>query len=467
MQRSLINDILNQGTAGQTVQIGGWLRTRRDSRGGFSFLEISDGSCIHTLQVVVDASLENYENEILKLKTGAALIVEGTLKNSEGKGQRLEMQAGSVMQTGVSSDEFPIQKKRHSFEHLRTMQHLRPRTNTIAAVLRVRSKLSHAIHSFFQQRSFHYIQTPIITASDCEGAGHLFQVTTLPPGSQRQPDADFFGLPTYLTVSGQLEGEACALALGQIYTFGPTFRAENSNTSRHLAEFWMVEPEVAFARLDQNAALAEDFLKAVTSSLLASCADDLAFFNQRIDSGVLERLHNLVEQPFERITYSEAVQILELADIRFEFPVKWGSDLQSEHERYLCETHFGGPVIVTDYPKEIKSFYMRLNDDDKTVAAMDVLAPGIGEIIGGSEREERLDVLSSRMQASGLDPEEYSWYLDLRRYGSAPHSGFGLGLDRFVQYITGMENIRDVSAFPRTPRHARVHSAVPGDQLRS
>ncbi|MCR9141116.1 MAG: asparagine--tRNA ligase [bacterium] len=469
MQRILIRDVLQLPGDDRSIQVAGWVRTRRDSRGGFSFLEINDGSTIKNIQIVAEATLANYESEILTATTGASVFVSGTLKASPGKGQSVEIHAGSVTVLGGADASFPIQKKRHSFEYLREIAHLRPRTNTFGAVFRLRNAISFAIHKFFQENGFYYIHTPIITGNDAEGAGQLFHVTNFDldqvPKRDQEPgrggvafEKDFFGAPVHLTVSGQLEGEAYAMSLGRIYTFGPTFRAENSNTSRHLAEFWMVEPEMAFATLEDDAQLAEDFLRYVFKYVLEHSRDDLEFFNQWIDKSCLARLESLADSPFERMSYTEAVTILEQAaqtkSKKFEFPVAWGRDLQSEHERYLCEEHVGKPVILTDYPKEIKAFYMRLNDDDKTVRAMDVLVPGVGEIIGGSEREDRLDVLEARMRDHGLEPDAYQWYLDLRRYGSTPHAGFGLGLERLVQFISGMENIRDVVPFPRTPGNA-------------
>lgn len=465
MKRILIRELLSTPGDDRTVQLAGWVRSRRDSKGGFSFLELNDGSVFTSIQVVAPADLPNYASVVLKAATGAAVHVTGTLKESPGKGQSVEVHASQIELLGEAPAEFPIQKKRHSFEYLREIAHLRPRTNTFGAVFRLRSAVSFAVHQFFRERDFHYIHTPIITGNDAEGAGHLFAVTgfdlNMVPreGGSVKWSEDFFGIPTYLTVSGQLEGEAYAMSLGRIYTFGPTFRAENSNTSRHLAEFWMIEPEMAFADLDDDAQLAEDFLKYIFRYVLEHCRTDLDFFNERIDKDAVPRLERLAEAPFERMTYTEAMEILEQAVASkkktFEFPVKWGVDLQSEHERYLTEEHVRKPLILTDYPKDIKAFYMKLNDDGKTVRAMDVLVPGVGEIIGGSEREARLDVLSERMQAHGLDTDAYAWYLDLRRYGSAPHAGFGLGLERLVQFISGMENIRDVVPFPRTPGNAR------------
>ena len=460
MQRSLIRDLLLLPGDDRQVQLAGWVRTRRDSRGGFSFLEINDGSTIKNIQIVAEASLPNYESEILHAATGASVFVSGVLKASPGKGQAVEVHAISVAVLGGADATFPIQKKRHSFEYLREIAHLRPRTNTFGAVFRLRSVISFAIHRFFQERGFNYIHTPIITGNDAEGAGQMFHVTAFDLAQVPRStvgvdyDRDFFGIPVHLTVSGQLEGEAYAMALGRIYTFGPTFRAENSNTSRHLAEFWTVEPEIAFATLEDDADLAEEFLRYIFQYVLENCGDDLEFFNQWVDKECLTRLTELATSKFERMTYTDAVAVLEKAPRKFQFPVGWGRDLQSEHERYLSEEYFKKPVILTDYPKDIKAFYMRLNDDGKTVRAMDVLVPGVGEIIGGSEREDRYDVLESRMREHGLNLDAYQWYLDLRKYGSTPHAGFGLGLERLVQFISGMENIRDVVPFPRTPGNA-------------
>ena len=447
---------------GEQVTVRGWIRSKRDSKAGISFLAIHDGSCFDPIQAVVPSELSNYEDEVLHITTGCAVEVTGELVESQGKGQSLEIQANAVSVIGWVEDaeSYPIAKKRHSFEYLRTVAHLRPRTNTFGAITRVRTVLAHAIHDYFFQNGFHWINTPIITASDCEGAGELFRVSTLdlanvPRGEGDAVDfsEDFFGEESFLTVSGQLNVEAYCLAMSKVYTFGPTFRAENSNTSRHLAEFWMVEPEIAFADLNQLADLAEDMLKHVFAVVLERCGEDMAFFEQRIDKTAIERLRTVVDSHFERIDYSEAVNILENCGESFEFPVEWGKDLQSEHERYLAETHVGRPVVVMNYPKEIKAFYMRLNDDGKTVAAMDVLAPGIGEIIGGSQREERLDVLDARMAEHGLSGQ-LEWYRDLRRFGTVPHAGFGLGFERLLNYITGMENIRDAIPFPRTPGNA-------------
>ena len=462
MQRTLIREALNATPADAPVTVAGWVRTVRTSKGGFSFITLNDGSCMATIQVVADGKLPNYQSEIVHLTAGCSLVVTGRLVASSGKGQRVEIQAGEIRVVGTADAEhYPIQPKRHTMEFLRTVAHLRPRTNTFGAVARVRSAMSAAIHEFFQSQGFIYLHTPIITASDCEGAGQLFRVTALdaqnlPRGDDGQVDfaADFFGRSTYLTVSGQLEAETYACALGNVYTFGPTFRAENSNTPRHLAEFWMVEPEMAFCDLAGNADLAEEFLKFLFAAVLERCADDMEFFNKRIDNTVLDTLRQIAEADFVRISYTEAVERLEGARKRWEFPVCWGNDLQTEHERFLTEETFKRPIIVTDYPASIKPFYMRVNDDGRTVAAMDVLVPKIGEIIGGSQREERADVLEDRMRQTHVNPDDYWWYLDLRRYGAVPHAGFGLGLERTIQFVTGMANIRDVIPFPRTPRSA-------------
>jgi asparaginyl-tRNA synthetase len=446
---------------GKKVRLGGWVRTRRDSKGGFSFLELNDGSCFGNIQVVADSKLPNYETEIKKLGAGASVGVTGEVKSSPAPGQPTEVHAESVSVLGWADPEhYVLQKKRHSFEFLRTIAHLRPRTNTFGAVARVRNCICRSIHDFFQEQGFLYVHPPIITASDCEGAGQMFKVTTLDLGEVPRQDGavdftrDFFGRPSYLTVSGQLEAEIFACAVGKVYTFGPTFRAENSNTSRHLAEFWMVEPEMAFFDLKDNMDLAEAFLKRIMRDALARCPEDMKFFNDRIDNSVLATLEQIIQKEFVRLSYTEAVAILQKSAATFEFPVNWGTDLQAEHERYLTEQHYQGPVILFDYPKAIKPFYMRVNEDDKTVRAMDVLVPRVGEIIGGSQREERLDVLECRMREMNLQPESYWWYLDLRRYGTVPHSGFGLGLERTVQFVTGMANIRDVIPFPRTPGSA-------------
>jgi len=452
----------DEAQIGKHAMIRGWIRTRRDSKGGFSFLEVNDGSCLANLQIIADGQLPNYESDIKHLTAGCSVTVSGEIKASGGKGQSTELQAAElIVHGGADPETYPLQKKRHSFEKLREWAHLRPRTNALGAVMRVRNRICRSIHDFFQEDDFLYIQTPIITASDCEGAGEMFRVTTLDPASPPRNDAgdvdysqDFFDRPTYLTVSGQLEGEIYASALGKVYTFGPTFRAENSNTSRHLAEFWMVEPEAAFFDLDDNMDLAERFLKRIVSDVLDNCEQDMSFFAERVDKEAPARLQQIAENKFQRVPYTEAIAILEQSGQKFDYPVAWGTDLQAEHERFLTEQHFRSPVILFDYPRSIKPFYMRVNDDDKTVRAMDVLAPGVGEIIGGSQREERLDVLESRMTEQGLDPQHYWWYTDLRRYGSVPHSGFGLGLERMVQFVTGMANIRDVIAFPRTPGNA-------------
>ncbi|AKH68341.1 asparaginyl-tRNA synthetase [Spongiibacter sp. IMCC21906] len=453
--------LAGEAEIGSAVTVKGWVRSRRDSKGGFSFLAVHDGSCHAAIQAVLPGELENYQRELLQLTAGCSVIVEGELVASQGKGQAVEIQAAKVEVVGLvdDPDSYPVAKKRHSFEYLRSVAHLRPRTNTFGAITRVRTVLANAVHRYFFERGFQWINSPLITASDCEGAGELFRVSTLdfmnlPRDEKGGVDfgEDFFGREAFLTVSGQLNAEAYALAMSKVYTFGPTFRAENSNTSRHLAEFWMVEPEIAFADLNDDAALAEDFLRYLLGQVLEQCQEDLAFFNEFIDKGVLARLQQVAETGFARMTYTEAVKILETSGQKFEYPVKWGADLQSEHERFLCEQHIGGPLVVTDYPKEIKAFYMRMNDDGKTVAAMDVLAPGIGEIIGGSQREERLDVLDARMAEQNV--HGLGWYRDLRRYGTVPHAGFGLGFERLLNYITGMENVRDAIPFPRVPRHA-------------
>jgi len=447
---------------GRQVILQGWIRTRRDSKGGFSFLELNDGSCLANIQIVADADLPNYAAHVKRLSAGCSVTICGEIKPSGGRGQATEIHATKVKVHGwADPEDYPLQKKRHSFEKLREWTHLRPRTNTFGAVARVRNRISHSIHEFFQENGFLYVHTPIITASDCEGAGEMFRVTVLDPAnpprtSEGQVDyaQDFFDRPSYLTVSGQLEGEIYATALGKVYAFGPTFRAENSNTSRHLAEFWMVEPEMAFYELEDGMRLAEQFLKRIATDVLNGCGEDLEFFQQRIEKGVLETLQTIAQREFCRLSYTEAVGRLEASGEKFEFPVTWGCDLQAEHERYLTEKVFQGPVLVHDYPREIKPFYMKLSDDEKTVRAMDVLVPRVGEIIGGSQREDRLDTITARMQQQGLDPADYWWYLDLRRFGTVPHSGFGLGLERMVQLVTGMANIRDVIPFPRTPGNA-------------
>jgi len=447
-------------TIGRHVTLQGWIRTRRDSK-GFSFLEINDGTSLANMQIIADAELPNYEGEIKHLTAGCSVTVRGEVKPSGGKGQATELHADELIVHGWAEPEsYPLQKKRHSFEKLREWAHLRTRTNTFGAVFRVRNRMSHAIHEFFQVRGFLYIQTPVITASDCEGAGELFRVTTLDLENVPQGEGgidfqqDFFDRPSFLTVSGQLEAEIFACSLGKVYTFGPTFRAENSNTSRHLAEFWMIEPEMAFYELNDNMDLAEAFLKHIFHDALEHCQEDMRFFQQRIDEDAIERLQAIVESDFIRLSYSEAIDYLNRSGKKFDYPVSWGADLQAEHERYLTEEKFKAPMILFDYPRSIKPFYMRVNDDGKTVRAMDVLVPQVGEIIGGSQREERLDVLRERMTEQGLNPDDYWWYLDLRRYGTVPHSGFGLGLERLVQFVTGMGNIRDVIPFPRTPGNA-------------
>jgi len=450
-----------EAAIGQTVRVRGWLRSKRDSRAGISFLAVHDGSCFGAIQAVVPDTLPNYQSELLRLSTGCAVAITGELVESQGKGQSLEIQATDVVVIGWVDDPetYPIAKKRHSFEYLREQAHLRPRTNTIGAITRVRTTLANAIHNYFHDHGFHWINTPIITGSDCEGAGELFRVSTLDfanlprtPGGEVDFSQDFFSGESFLTVSGQLEVESYCLAMSKVYTFGPTFRAENSNTSRHLAEFWMVEPEIAFADLNDNADLAEALLKYVLNRVLEEREDDMAFFAQHIDKTVMARMRGVIDHDFARMDYSEAINILSNCGEQFEFPVAWGVDLASEHERYLAEQHVGRPVVVMNYPREIKAFYMRLNDDGKTAAAMDVLAPGIGEIIGGSQREERLDVLDSRIDEHLK--EELWWYRDLRRYGSVPHAGFGLGFERLLNYVTGMDNVRDAIPFPRTPGHA-------------
>jgi asparaginyl-tRNA synthetase len=441
VSRPRVRELLERGEPGSAVEVAGWLRSARHGK-EVSFLDLSDGSCLAGLQLVVSPELPNYESELRHLGTGSAVIAAGTLVASPASGQRVELRATRVEKVGGVDADYPLQKKRHSFEFLRTIAHLRPRTNTLGAVLRVRNVAARAIHDFFQRRGFVWLHAPILTAADAEGAGAMFEVA----GSK-----EFFGRKARLTVSGQLEAEVGALALTDVYTFGPTFRAENSNTSRHLAEFWMVEPEMAFCDLDGNVALAEAFLREVLGRVLAEAADDMRFFDERIEKGVVATLEHVVASPFERLPYGEAVSILEKSGRSFEFPVRWGTDLQSEHERYLTEEHVKRPVVVTDYPAAIKAFYMYANDDGRTVRAMDVLVPRIGEIVGGSQREHRHDRLEARMRALGMEVEPLRWYLDLRRFGSAPHAGFGLGFERLVQFATGMANIRDVIPFPRVP----------------
>ena len=455
--RAWIRELLTPASAGRRVEVRGWVRTKRPSKAGVTFVEINDGSSLSNLQVVVPQELDDYDSVIADLSTGSSVVVRGEMVESPAPEQPTELRASSVELVGEAPD-YPLAKKRHSFEYLRTVAHLRPRTNTFGAVARVRNQVSRSIHDYFQARGYLYIQTPIITSIDAEGAGQMFHVTSLdlhhPPLLDGSVDfaSDLFGRPTHLTVSGQLEAEIMATALTRVYTFGPTFRAENSNTSRHLSEFWMIEPEIAFCDLSCLMDVAEDFLRTLFSDVLEHCAEDMKFFNDRIDPTVIETLRHIIASDFVRLSYSGAIDILQGSGQSFEFPVRWGADLQAEHERFLTEHEFKRPVILVDYPASIKAFYMRLNDDGQTVAAMDVLVPRIGEIIGGSQREERLAVLADRLQAHGLDPAAYWWYLDLRRYGSVPHAGFGLGLERVVQFITGMANIRDVIPFPRTPR---------------
>lgn len=459
-----ITDVLSgKYPVNEAITVHGWIRTRRDSKAGISFLAIHDGSCFDAIQAIVPNDLNNYQSDVLKLTTGAAVKVTGTLVESPGKGQSFEIQATDVEVLGFvdDPDTYPMAAKRHSIEFLREQAHLRARTNIGGAVTRVRNTLAQAVHRFLHSKGYFWISTPLITGSDCEGAGEMFRVSTLdmenlPRTEQGNIDysEDFFGKETFLTVSGQLNVETYCCALSKVYTFGPTFRAENSNTSRHLAEFWMVEPEIAFADLSDAADLAEEMLRYVFKAVLEERADDMAFFQQRVDKTVIDRLNSVIDSEFVRMDYTDAITILQECGEKFENPVSWGVDLNSEHERYLAEKHVGGPVVLQNYPKDIKSFYMRLNDDGKTVAAMDVLAPGIGEIIGGSQREERLDVLDKRLAEMNLDPADYSWYRDLRRYGTVPHSGFGLGFERLVAYATGIQNVRDVIPFPRTPNNA-------------
>lgn len=459
--KTVIKDIYRNTDkyANETITIGGWVRTLRASK-TFGFIEVNDGSFFKSVQVVFEEGLSNFA-EIEKVGVGTSLSITGVLVLTPDNKQPFEIKATEISVEGSSPSDYPLQKKRHSFEYLRTIAHLRPRTNTFAAVFRVRSLAAYAIHSFFNERGFVYVHTPIITASDCEGAGEMFQVTTMdmnnPPRTEEGAldySQDFFGKMANLTVSGQLSAETYALAFRNVYTFGPTFRAENSNTPRHAAEFWMIEPEIAFADLQDDMEMAEDMLKYVINYVMENAPEEMEFFNNFVDKGLLERLNNIVSSDFGRVTYTEAVEILKKADVKFDYPVEWGIDLQTEHERYLTEQVFKKPVFVTDYPKDIKAFYMRMNDDNKTVAAMDLLVPGVGEIIGGSQREERYDVLVSRMKEMGLKEEDYWWYLDLRKYGGTKHAGFGLGFERCVMYITGMTNIRDVVPFPRTTKNA-------------
>jgi len=462
MEKITVSAAREVDAVGKKVVLHGWVRTRRDSKGGFSFIELNDGSSQGNVQIVAPGDLSNYESVIKHIPTGASIVVEGEVKSSPAKGQATEVQASKIELIGSADPEnYPLQKKGHTFEFLRTIAHLRPRTNTFGAIARLRNQVSKSIHDFFQERGFLYIHTPIITASDCEGAGALFRVSTIDPDKAPQGEGgstdytkDFFHKPTFLTVSGQLQVESFACSLGLVYTFGPTFRAENSNTPRHLAEFWMIEPEMAFYDLTDNMTLAEAFLKRIIKDALENCAEDMKFFSERIDKELFARLENVLNNPFKRVPYTEAVETLQKSGQTWEFPVSWGNDLQSEHERFLTEKHFKCPVVLYDYPRTLKPFYMRVNDDGKTVRAMDVLVPGVGEIIGGSQREERLDVLEARMKEQGLNPEAYSWYLDLRRYGTVPHAGFGLGLERTLLFLSGMANIRDVIPFPRTPGSA-------------
>jgi asparaginyl-tRNA synthetase len=455
---SSIDHMLRTGQVGEQITLRGWIRSKRESK-GFAFVDVNDGSCMANIQVVIAQAVPDYGALMKRINTGASVEILGQLVESPAKGQRVELQAASVEVFGEADPEtYPLQKKRHSFEFLREIGHLRGRTNTMGAVFRVRNACAAAIHQFFQEKGFLWVHTPIISASDCEGAGEMFNVTTLNPDKlPRTPEGkvdysqDFFGRQAFLSVSGQLEAEIMAMAFSNVYTFGPTFRAENSNTSRHLAEFWMIEPEMAFCNLQGDMNLAEEFLRYVFRYVMDKCQADMEFFQQRIDDSVLATAENIINNEFARLTYTEAIAILEKADRTFEYPVSWGLDLQSEHERYLAEEVFKKPTILTDYPVEIKAFYMRLNEDGKTVAAMDILAPKIGEIIGGSQREERLDVLEQRILAQGLELKDYWWYLDLRRYGTVPHAGFGLGFERLVQFMTGMANIRDVIPFPRAP----------------
>ncbi len=455
-----IRQALHDVAVGEEIEVSGWVRTRRDSKAGLSFIALNDGSCFSSLQIIAPNTLPEYESVVRQLRTGSSITAKGVLVQSPGRGQSVEMKATSVVLLGDAPTDYPLQKKRIKLETLRDLIHFRPRTNTIGAVTRVRHHMAMAVHDFFRARDFLYLHTPIITASDAEGAGEMFSVTTLDPADPPRTEsgevdwaADFFGRRSFLTVSGQLQAEIYACAMGRVYTFGPTFRAENSNTTRHASEFWMIEPECAFLELEGNADLAEDFLKHTIEHALTHCAEDLEFFDKRIEKGLISALTAIHEAPFTRITYTDAVALLSKSGQKFDFKPTWGEMLQTEHEKFLTDTVFKGPVIVTDYPAE-KAFYMKLNDDGKTVRAMDVLVPRIGEIIGGSERESRLDVLQERIQHHGLREEDYWWYVDLRRFGSVPHSGFGLGFERLIMFVTGMKNIRDVLPFPRTPRHA-------------
>lgn len=450
--RTLIKYLVNSDKPIDSVLVKGWVRTRRDSK-GFSFLEVNDGSCLTNLQVVAESNIPGYE-QINRFTTGASVEIKGALVESPGTGQKWELRASEIKLIGQADSTYPLQKKGHSLEFLRTIAHLRPRSNLFGAVFRTRSRIAFAVHKFFQERDFVYVHTPIITASDCEGAGEMFRVTTLKGDIDKNPQADFFGKPTYLTVSGQLEGETFACALSNIYTFGPTFRAENSNTARHCAEFWMIEPEMAFCDLEGDMNLAEEFIKQMAIYMLEKSGDDLQVFERFVDKQLRQRLEFVIQRPFVRIEYKDAIEILKKSGKKFEFPVEYGANLQSEHERYLTEEHFKSPVTVYNYPREIKPFYMRLNDDGKTVAAMDLLVPGIGEVIGGSQREERLDYLLENMKFHKLSPQDYWWYIDLRKYGTVPHSGFGVGFERLLMFLTGVSNIRDVIPYPRTPGNA-------------
>jgi len=450
--RTLIKHILAATEPRENVTVQGWVRTRRDSK-GFSFMELNDGSCLANVQVVVDAGTPGAD-QLPHFNTGASACVIGNLVPSPAQGQKWELRATTVQLIGPADANYPLQKKGHTHEFLRTIAHLRPRSNLFGAVFRVRSRLAYAVHQFFQERDFVYVHTPIITASDCEGAGEMFRVTTLKGNIDEKPETDFFGKRTYLTVSGQLEGETFACALSNIYTFGPTFRAENSNTARHAAEFWMIEPEMAFCDLQGDMDLGEEFIKAMAKYALEHCTEDLALFGKFVDKGLHERLKFVVERPFVRVPYTEAVEILKKSGKQFEYPVDYGLNMQSEHERFLTEEHFKSPTTVFNYPKEIKPFYMRQNDDGKTVTAMDVLVPGIGEVIGGAQREERPERLAENMQFHKLNPDDYGWYMDLRKYGTVPHAGFGLGFERLLMFLTGVSNIRDVIPFARTPGNA-------------
>jgi len=450
--RTLIKHALAAIEPKDTITIKGWVRTRRDSK-GFSFLELNDGSCLANIQVIADAGTPGYD-QIAHFLTGASAVVDGKLVASPAQGQRWELRATRIELVGTADGAYPLQKKGHTLEFLRSIAHLRPRSNLFGAVFRTRSRLAFAVHEFFQSRDFVYVHTPIITASDCEGAGEMFRVTTLKGKPDEKPEADFFGKPSYLTVSGQLEAETFACALSNVYTFGPTFRAENSNTARHAAEFWMIEPEMAFCDLQGDMDLGEEFVKAMAKYALEHCAEDLAMFSKFVDKGLMERLKFVVERPFMRVPYTEAVEIVKKSGKQFEYPVDYGQNLQSEHERFLTEEHFKSPTTVFNYPREIKPFYMRLNDDQKTVTAMDVLVPGIGEVIGGAQREERLEQLRENMKFHKLNEADYWWYADLRKYGTVPHAGFGLGFERLLMFLTGVSNIRDVIPFARTPGNA-------------